>query len=104
MGFKDEIQKDMGVLFNPDEFADTVNIDDQDITIIIDDDRLQKRASTDYGGISTGMILYFVPVASLGKRPSIGSTQEFNGRLMYVDDVKEHAGVYEIIITQNRSE
>ena len=91
------------VFFNLGEFAETVTIDGKPQKVIIDNDHLQKRMA-EYGGISTGMILYFIPVPDLPKKPSIGGYQNFNGRPMYIEDVKENMGVYEILLSQNRSE
>lgn len=104
MGFKDQITSDIGVFLNSDEFAETVQIDGEPKQVVIDEDRLLKRAATEYEGISAGLILYFIPASSFPSKPSIGSTQLFNGRLMFVDDVKSNVGVYEILLNQNRSE
>lgn len=104
MIFKDYIKSDLAnTFFNSDEFAEEVTIDGKKHKVVIDDDRLQRRAA-DYGGIATGMILYFIPVSALSKKPSIGSVQIFNNRQMFVEDVKENLGVYEILLNQNRSE
>ncbi|MEB3103080.1 hypothetical protein [Ferviditalea candida] len=103
MAFKDYVNTDLSVFFNTGEFSDSVTIDGQQVNVVIDDDRLKKR-SAEYGGVSTGMILYFVPVAAFSSRPQIGSTQIFNNRMYWVDDVSETAGVYEIVLNQNRGE
>jgi len=101
---KDFIAQDIDTLFfNATEFGEEVTIDGTKQIVVIDDDRLQRRAA-DYGGIATGMILYFIPVSALSKKPSIGSVQIFNNRQMFVEDVKENLGVYEILLNQNRSE
>lgn len=100
---RDLMPSDIGTLFfNSDEFAETVTINGEQKSVIIDEDRLQKRVTAEYGGLSTGMILYFIPVSSFPSKPQIGGTQTFNGRHMFIGDVKENAGVYEIILTQNR--
>lgn len=103
MGFKDHVASDNHTFINSDEYADQIVIDGVKHRVVIDDDRLQKRAA-DYGGIATGMILYFIPVDSLSKKPSIGDSQNFNGRLMFIEDVKQDFGVYEILLNQHRSE
>jgi hypothetical protein len=102
---KDVMSEDIGTLFfNSDEFAEIVEINGRVQKVIIDDDRLQKRSAAEYSGLATGLILYFIPVAALPSKPAIGDTQIFNKRYMFVDDVKESGGVYEIILTQNRGE
>lgn len=102
---RDYIQSDISqAFFNADEFSDTVTIDSQEIVVQIDEERLKERGQSEYGGITTGMILYLVPVSALTQKPRVGNSQIFNGRLMYVDDVKEDTGVHEIILAQNRGE
>jgi hypothetical protein len=102
---KDYVSRDIGnVFFNTEEFAEIVTIDGVPQTVVIDEDRLRQRAAEEYQGISTGMVLYYIPVSAFPKKPSIGSVQIFNGRQMMVEDVKEHLGVYEILLNQNRSE
>jgi hypothetical protein len=92
------------VFFNTDEFAAEVIIEGKPMRVLIDEERLRDRGEKEYNGLTTGMILYFIPVSSFSNKPKVGNTQFFNGRLMYIDDVKENAGLYEIIISQNRSE
>lgn len=107
MNLREQIALDISnVFFNPDEFTDAVNIDGQNKLVIIDDEALKARAEKEYGGITTGMILYFIPVASYGpNKPEIGAAQKFNKQLMWIQDVKgENSGVYEIILNQNRGE
>ncbi|WP_068783217.1 hypothetical protein [Paenibacillus phocaensis] len=105
MNFKDYIALDIdGVFFNPDEFADEVLINGERKIVTIDDEQLKKRAEKEYFGVTTGMLLYFIPVASLPEKPEVGQTQFFNKKLYYIDDVKEAGGVYEIVLNQNRGE
>ncbi|TCZ73052.1 hypothetical protein E0485_21780 [Paenibacillus albiflavus] len=105
MNFKDFAAQDIkDVFFNLGEFSDEIMIDGQPIIVQIDDDRLQKRSENEFGGITTGMILYFIPVSSFSQKPKVGGTQIFNGKLMYIDDIKESAGVFEIVLNQNRGE
>jgi len=105
MNFKDQLALDIeGVFFNLNEFTDEVLIDGERKTVIIDDEQLKKRAEKEYFGVAAGMLLYFIHVNSLTKKPEVGQTQFFNKRLYYVDDVKEAGGVYEIVLNQNRGE
>jgi hypothetical protein len=105
MKFKDYATQDLAkVFFNPDEFCETVIIDGQTKVVYIDQDELKKRVE-EYGGITTGMILYYIPVSEYGSKvPRVGETQIFKNKLMYIEDVKENAGVYEITLNQNRGE
>lgn len=104
MNFKEHAAQDIpATFFNVDEFSDEVTIDGKLKGVVIDEDQLKERAA-EYGGITTGTILYFISVSSFSERPKIGSSQIFNNKLMYVEDVREDMGVYEIILNQNRGE
>ncbi|MNW68862.1 hypothetical protein D3C74_477400 [compost metagenome] len=70
----------------------------------IDSDRLQKRADKEYGGITTGLLLYFIPVSISPSSPKVGNSQVFNNKLHYIDSVSEVAGVYEVLLNINRGE
>lgn len=105
MNFKEQAALDVvNVFFNTDEFSDEVIIDDQQCIVQIDSDRLLKRAGNEYGGITTGLILYFIPIAEYPGTPKVGYTQIFNNRLHFIDSVSDNHGVYEIVINQNRGE
>ncbi|MFD5019986.1 hypothetical protein ACFWMP_13880 [Paenibacillus sp. NPDC058367] len=105
MNFKEQAALDIShVFFNREEFSDDVIIDDHDCTVQIDSERLIKRANDEYGGITTGLVLYFIPVAKYPGIPKVGNTQIFNKKLHYIDSVSDNDGVYEILINQNRGE
>lgn len=110
MTFKDQIARDItSTFFNADEFSDSVTIDDQQCVVQIDSDRLIERSEKEYGGITQGLILYFIavseyPVTFQSSKPKVGNSQIFNEKLHYIDSVAESDGVYEIVINQNRGE
>jgi hypothetical protein len=104
VSFKNHIAADISTFIDADEFADSVMIDGISLSVVIDAERLKERAATEYGGVTTGMILYFIPVSAFSSRPSVGSSQRFKNRMMYIEDVREDNGVYEVILNQNRSE
>lgn len=110
MTFKDQIALDItSTFFNVDEFSDVVVIDGQNCTLQIDSDRLIERAEKEYGGITQGLILYFIPVSEYPvtdqlSKPKVGNSQLFNNKLHYIDSVAESDGVYEVVINQNRGE
>ena len=100
---RDYFFSDLNTFLNQNEFAESATIDGVTQTIVVDEDKLKKRAA-EYGGITTGVILYFIPASAFSRKPKIGDTQTFNNKLMYVDDVSESHGIYEIVLTQNRGE
>lgn len=99
--FKDYIQSDIDIFFNPDEFGEVHNINGRNMTIIIDINQLMKRSKVEYQGISVGEILYYVRASKYGAKPKQEEYQEFDGRPMYVFDAREDDGIYEIILHSN---
>lgn len=102
MGLKDQIRSDLDIIFNLDEFAEPHKIDGRILNIIVDNDRLIQRSKKEFDGISVGEILYYVKASDYGERPEPGAPQIFDGRQMYVFDVREDSGIFEIILQQNR--
>ena len=99
--FKDYLQQDLDIFFNPDEFGETHVINGRELTIVMDNERLMERKEKEFGGVSIGELLYFVASNDYGEKPSVGEAQKFDKRQMYVVDVKDLNGVYEIILSQN---
>jgi len=99
--FKDYLQQDLNIFFNPDEFGEVHKINGRDLTVIVDNERLMERTKKEFDGISIGELLYFVKASDYGERPTIGEAQKFDKRQMYVVDVRDSDGVYEIILSRN---
>jgi len=99
---KDYFSSDLNTFVNQDDFAETHTIDKRVLTIIVDNDRLMHRSKKEFDGISFGEILYFVKKSEFGARVEEGTPQIFDGRQMYVFNIREDNGMYEIILTQNR--
>ena len=105
MSFKEFAAYDMQTFFNTNEFAEAHNIDGRTINVIVDNDRLMERSKKEFDGITVGELLYFVKVSAYGtERPKPRESQMFDKRLMYIFDVREFDGIYEIILSQNRGE
>jgi hypothetical protein len=105
MSFKEFVVQDLQAFINADEFATAHNIDGRTLNVIVDNDRLIQRSKKEFDGITVGELLYFVEVSAFGsERPKPRNSQNFDKRLMYVFDVREYDGIYEIILSQNRGE
>ena len=100
--FKDYMTEDIDVFFNVDEFAEPHRINGRGMDIVMDEDRLKQRSQTEFEGIGSAEVLFFVKVSDLEEKPEVGSPLKFDKKQMYVLDVKEDSGTYEIILTQNR--
>ncbi len=99
---KDYFSSDLNIFINSDDFAEIHTINKRQLTIIVDNDRLMHRSKKEYDGISVGEILYFVKKSDFRECLEEGTPQVFDGRQMYVFNIREDNGMYEIILTQNR--
>lgn len=102
--FKDFIRNDMKSFFNLNEFAEEHTINGKKITIIIDNNKLIERAQKEFDGLSVGEILYYVKSEDLGEMPEQGTSQYFDGRNMFIFNIREDNGIYEVILQQYRGE
>lgn len=100
---KDYIDSDLNTFFNVSEFAEKHRIDDKEIEIILDNDRLERRSKVEYEGIIVGDILYFAKEADFIKIPKPDATQMFNNTICTVFDVRKSNGVLEVILKKNVS-
>jgi hypothetical protein len=99
---KDYIALDMKTFFNADEFSEEHKINSKNLVITIDNDRLKERQGKEFNGTYIGELLYFAKVSDFEEMPSVGDDQKFDSSMMYVSDIKEDNGMYEIILSQNR--
>jgi hypothetical protein len=103
MSLKDIIQNDIStIFFNTEEFAEPHNIDGRVLNIIVDNDMLMHRSKKEYDGITVGEILFYAKADDFNNvPPRPGTPMIFDNRQMYVFNVRENHGVYEIILNQN---
>ncbi|HQB39393.1 MAG TPA: hypothetical protein PL053_08990 [Deltaproteobacteria bacterium] len=100
MSFKDQLQSDLAVFINVDEFGELHTINGVQLNIVIDNDKLKERqAKAEYG--YEGELLFYVPKAAYGAAPAIGQVITFNGDVYRVADVQENIGMYSITLTGN---
>jgi hypothetical protein len=99
---KDLFLSDLSTFINPDEFGEIHNIDGNNVSVIVDNDKLQERRKKEFDGISVGELLYFAKVSDLTKKPMQDSIQLFDKRPYLVFNVREDNGIYEVILQQNR--
>lgn len=97
MDFRTMLANDMAVFFNEQELAESHKIGSSLIPVVIDSDQLEHRSKTEYEGVAVGDILIFVNAAYFSKKPKTGQMTTFDGKPVEVFDVRENAGVYEII-------
>lgn len=99
---KDYMSADIVSFINISEFAEKCMIEGKSMDVVIDNDMLQQRSKTEYDGIIVGELLYYVKksdfVINGVRSPVVDDTQTFNNKRFTIFDVRDDAGVYEIIL------
>lgn len=106
MSFKEQVQKDIAVFLNLDEFAELHDIDGSQVLAVIDNDILKIRSdrqSERYDGVYKGEFVVFVKADNLPSRPVYGQHMRLDGRLYQVAECTENMGVLEITLEANES-
>lgn len=104
MGFKDQLNKDLSVFVNSEEFAESISIDGEQTDVVIDSDMLREYNLKNGGeGLAKGEVLFFVPVSSLKEEPFIGKRMRLNNKIYEIIDVKKDLYMYAITLAGYRS-
>jgi hypothetical protein len=101
MNFKEALEDDMEVFFNLDEFAETRNIDGTEMSIVIDEDKLEElKVSRDIHieGIHEARLLIYVKKNEFGGKPAVNAIIEVDDKSYRVIDSSEVSGVITIIL------
>ena len=105
MGFKDQVNADLDVFLNLDEFAETHNVDGRQVKCIIDLDNLQKfrvnQREINYQGVYGSYKTLFVKAADLPSRPVVGQRLRVDGELYLVTQCSETDGMLEVSLEVN---
>ena len=100
--FKDFLAADLATFMNPDEFAETHDIDGQQIACIVDSDILKERGQS-VPGVYAGGKMLFVKTSDLEDRPVPGQYLRLDGKLYVVADCNESGGMLEITLGANEA-
>lgn len=107
MEFKESIQDDLNdIFFNDDEFAEIHNIGGTDMTVIIDEDKVEEykqKRDMDSDGMYAARMVACIRCDDLGYRPAIESSLKVDGVKYSVLNVADSNGIYEILLGVNRA-
>lgn len=108
LSFKDCIAADIQQVFlNQEEFAEVHTVDGKPMRVILDDDSLLERDAA-RGGVSTDGLyktrrLLYLSKADYGGRPAPGKALNLDGRIWYVVQAEDAAGLLSIELEANRT-
>lgn len=104
MNFKNAVAADINSVFlNPDEFAETHNVEGKDISIIIDNEKLTelKTKSQFASQITQAEMLIYVKNSDLGYVPAKDSMLEIDSNIYTVNMCTDSEGMLEIVLESN---
>jgi hypothetical protein len=103
MTLKSQIQDDISLFFDLDEFAEEHEVNGETVSCIWDQDLSTERSKGDRNmGVFIHAPVLFVPLASLSK-PRIGERMTVDGEYYTVTNVVDSEGILEITLTANQS-
>lgn len=105
MNFKECLANDIeNVFMNVNEFGEKAVIDDVEMTIVRDEDLLEKKKlSNGAEGLAESEILFHTSTSNFIEEPFVDDIMRFNGERYVIRDVKESNGLYSITLAGNRS-
>jgi hypothetical protein len=106
MSFKDDIEADLDVFFDTDEFASTHLVNGVSMEIVIDNDLIKERqakSTNSPNGVYEGEILFHVKASAFGEKPAISQVVNLDGDIYRVSDAQEDDGMYSITLLGNQS-
>lgn len=105
--FKEQIEADLAVFLNDQEFADGHTIDGKKMTVLVDENELLERDKSKLGTNTDGLYkarrLIYVSRAEFGPRPAKGRQLNFDGRIFRVEDCTKEDGMLAIELGVSRS-
>lgn len=106
--FKDAVSADIKAVFINDlEFADTYNINGDQVRAVVDRDILQERprisSSADAQAVFEEEIRIYIEASDMKRKPVEGEILRLDGTIFLVSEVHDNMGVLEITIKANES-
>lgn len=104
MSFKEQIEKDLDAVFlNLDDFAERHRIEGREISVVVDNDQLNKLKKGQILGLVEADMLLMGKVADFPADLEPGSLLNVDGRELIVELSGEDMGLVEVALRQNRT-
>lgn len=101
MNFKEQIERDLDVFLNRDEFAELHRVEGVQITVVVDDDQLNKLKQGQILGLVEADMLLMGRESDFPARLEPGRLLNVDGREMLVTNSGTAAGLVEVALRQN---
>lgn len=97
--FKDYLQTDIdNVFFNTGEFATTIVVDNQNVDVIKDDDKLMDYNSKLSEGLTKCELLFYSPISHFEKPLFVGKQVLYKRKRYLIENLLEDDGIYTILL------
>lgn len=105
VNFKESLASDIDNIFmNENEFGEKAVIDGVEMTIVRDEDLLEKKKLSDGAeGLAESEILFHTSTKNFVEKPFVDDIMRFNDERYIISDVKESNGLYIITLAGNLS-
>lgn len=104
MSFKDQVQQDLDAVFlNTDEFAEIHRIEGAEITVVVDNDQLNKLKKGQILGLVEADMLLMGKAADFPPGMEPGRLLNVDGRELIVVNSGKDMGLMEVALKQNRN-
>ncbi|MDO4321017.1 MAG: hypothetical protein Q4C61_00685 [Lachnospiraceae bacterium] len=104
MGFKEQVQKDLDAVFlNTDEFAEIHRVEGAEITVVMDNDQLNKLKKGQILGLVEADMLLMGKAADFPSNMEPGRLLNVDGRELIVVNSGKDMGLMEVALKQNRN-
>lgn len=104
MGFKEQVQKDLDAVFlNTDEFAEIHRVEGAEITVVMDNDQLNKLKKGQILGLVEADMLLMGKAADFPSNMEPGRLLNVDGRELIVVNSSKDMGLMEVALKQNRN-
>lgn len=97
--FKDYMQSDIeNSFFNTNEFAVTILVDDQEVDVIKDDDKLADYNSKLSEGLAKCELLFYAPISQFKNELFIEKRIMYRRKSYLIEQLFDDDGVYTILL------
>lgn len=104
MSFKEQIERDLDAVFlNLDDFGERHRVEGKEITVVVDNDQLNKLKKGQILGLVEADMLLMGKAADFPKDLEPGSLLNVDGRELLIELSGEDMGLVEVALKQNRT-
>ena len=96
MPFKNQIQDDLSVFLNQDEFGTTLTIEDELVVVVPDDEKMIERQLGKQLELHNEELLFYVEKSKLSFYPRPDNVVRFDNVVWKVSQVQEDEGLFTI--------